>query len=108
MLALTCKTQTAGSSNNIVRHNESFANDFGIQINGCSNNVIFENESHDNRNSGMRNILTSNGTLIENNRVLNNALRGISVTTGSSGVLVARNKAFNNGVADPDRFSTGR
>jgi len=28
--------------------------------------VVFENETHDNRNSGMRNIDTSNGTLIEN------------------------------------------
>jgi parallel beta-helix repeat protein len=91
---------TFASSNNIVRHNESFGNDFGIQVNASVNNVIFENESHDNRNSGMRNIGTSNGTLIENNRVLNNAARGISITTGSSGVLVARNKAFDSGVAD--------
>ncbi len=91
---------TAAASNNIVRHNESFANDFGIQVNGSVNNVVFENETHDNPNSGMRNIGTSNGTVIENNRVLNNAARGISITTGSSGVLVARNKAFDSGVAD--------
>ena len=48
----------------------------------------------------MRNIGASNGTLIENNRALNNAVRGISITTGSSGVLVARNNAFDSGVAD--------
>jgi len=91
---------TAAAANNTVRHNESFANDFGIQMNGSANNVVFENESHDNRNTGLRNIGASNGTFIENNRVLNNAIRGISVTTGSSGVVVARNKAFDNGVAD--------
>ncbi len=91
---------TFASSNNIVRHNESFGNDFGIQVNGSVNNVIFENVTHDNRNSGMRNIGTSNGTLIENNRALNNTIRGIAITTGSSGVLVARNKAFDSGVAD--------
>ena len=48
----------------------------------------------------MRNVGASNGTLIENNRALNNAVRGISITTGSSGVFVARNKAFDNDVAD--------
>jgi parallel beta-helix repeat protein len=85
-----------GSVGNIVRHNESFENDFGIQVaGGAANNVIFHNVSHDNRRFGIRNIVGSNGTLIENNRSLNNAGPGIAVLN-STGVTVARNKAFNN------------
>jgi len=45
---LTPGQAAAASSNNIVRHNESFANDFGIQVNASLNNVVFENETHDN------------------------------------------------------------
>ena len=91
----------SGSVGNTVRHNETFANDFGIQVaGGAAYNAIFHNESHDNRQIGMRNIGLSNGTLIENNRVLDNVQRGISVTGGSNGVVVARNKAFNNDAAD--------
>jgi len=52
---LTPGQAPGASSNNIVRHNESFANDFGIQVNASLNNVVFENETHDNRNTGMRN-----------------------------------------------------
>jgi parallel beta-helix repeat protein len=101
--AIACGINVIGpeSARNIVRHNETFENQFGIQVAvEAANNVIFHNESHDNRGIGIRNIVGSNGTLIENNRVLNNVLRGISVTLGSSGVLVARNKAFNNDAAD--------
>jgi parallel beta-helix repeat protein len=90
----------AGSADNIVRHNETFENDFGIQVaGGAANNVIFHNDSHDNRRVGIRNIVSSNGTLIENNRVLDNGgiaeLGGIRLSQ-STGVTVARNKAFNN------------
>lgn len=89
-----------GSAGNIVRHNETFENDFGIQVAfEAANNVIFHNESHDNRRVGIRNIFSSNGTAIENNRVLDNG--GIAEFGGirlsqSTGVTVARNKAFNN------------
>jgi hypothetical protein len=62
--------------------------------------VIFHNESHDNRRVGIRNILSSNGTLIENNRVFDNGFGtgpfGGILLSGSTGVTVARNKAFNN------------
>lgn len=91
----------AGSVGNTVRHNETFANDFGIQVlaGGATSNVIFHNESHDNRRVGIRNILSSNGTLIESNRVFDNGgilqFGGI-LLSGSTGVTVARNKAFNN------------
>jgi parallel beta-helix repeat protein len=86
----------AGAVGNIVRHNESFANDFGIQVaGGAADNLIFNNVSHDNRRFGIRNIGGSNGTFIENNRSLNNAGPGIAVLN-STGVTVARSKAFNN------------
>ena len=90
----------SGSVGNIVRHNETFENDFGIQAaGGAANNVIFDNESHDNRRVGIRNIGSSNGTVIENNRVFDNGgigqFGGI-LLSGSTGVTVARNEAFNN------------
>jgi hypothetical protein len=89
-----------GSAGNIVRHNETFRNDFGIQVAfEAANNVIFHNESHDNRRVGIRNIFSSNGTVIGNNRVFDNGgvlqFGGI-LLSGSTGVTVARNKAFNN------------
>ncbi|MGQ0714853.1 MAG: right-handed parallel beta-helix repeat-containing protein [Gemmatimonadaceae bacterium] len=85
-----------GSDGNVVRHNEAYDNDFGIQVAaGADNNVIFGNESHDNRRFGIRNLAGSNGTALENNRSLNNAGPGIAVLS-STGVTVARNKAFDN------------
>lgn len=88
----------AGSVGNIVRHNETFQNDFGIQVaGGAADNVIFNNESHDNRQFGIRNVGSSNGTAIEDNRVLDNTGPGIAVLPGPpTGVTVARNKAFGN------------
>jgi parallel beta-helix repeat protein len=68
-------------------------------VNAATNNVIRNNHSHDNRRVGIRNILSSDGTLIENNRVFDNggALQfGGILLSGSTGVTVARNKAFNN------------
>lgn len=89
-----------GSAGNVVRHNETFENDFGIQVAfEAANNVLFHNKSHDNRRVGIRNIVSSNGTVIENNRVFDNGgvdqFGGI-LLLGSTGVTVARNKAFNN------------
>ncbi|MGH7662873.1 MAG: right-handed parallel beta-helix repeat-containing protein [Gemmatimonadaceae bacterium] len=91
-----------GSDGNVVRHNEVFENDFGIQVAaGADNNLIFHNESHDNRRFGIRNLAAANGNVIENNRSVNNAGPGIAVFLSSTGVTVARNKAFNNA---PDLF----
>jgi parallel beta-helix repeat protein len=94
----------AGSVGNIVRHNETFQNDFGIQVLGATNNRIFHNDSHDNRRVGIRNIFSSDGTLIANNRVFDNGggpgpIGGIRLSE-STGVTVARNKAFNNTPVD--------
>jgi len=90
----------SGSAGNIVRHNETFENDFGIQVAfGAADNVIFHNVSHDNRRVGIRNIFSSNGTVIENNRVLDTGglaeFGGIRLSQ-STLVTVARNKALNN------------
>jgi parallel beta-helix repeat protein len=94
----------AGSVGNVVRHNETFANQFGVQVaGGAARNVVFHNWSHDNRRLGIRNIGGSNGSVIENNRVLANAFEGIAVLQ-STGVTVARNKAFDNA---PDLFWDG-
>ena len=86
------------SVGNIVRHNETFENDFGIQTaGGAADNVIFNNESHNNRRFGIRNVGSSNGTVIEDNRALDNAGPGIALLLGApTGVTVARNKAFGN------------
>lgn len=90
----------AGSIGNVVRYNEAFENDFGIQVaGGAADNMIFHNQSHDNRRVGIRNIASSNGTLIGNNRVFDNGgvgqFGGIFLSA-STGVTVARNKAFRN------------
>lgn len=88
-----------GSSHNIIRHNLTFNNQWGIQIAaGALNNVVFHNESRGNRDAGLRNIAASNGTMIENNRVFNNAVHGIRITTGSSDLFVARNHVFGHPV----------
>lgn len=86
------------SVGNIVRHNETFENDFGVQVaGGAVNNVVFRNESHHNRRFGIRNVGTSNGTVIEGNWALNNTGPGIAVLLGvPTGVTVARNTAFDN------------
>jgi parallel beta-helix repeat protein len=121
-----CGINVAGAASvgNIVRHNETFGNDFGIQVadaGATTNNVIIHNESHNNRRLGMRIVFAngttvennrlwqnteegirdtvSNGTKIENNRVLDNG-KGITVRN-STDVLVARNRAFGN---TPDLF----
>ncbi|MGH7481084.1 MAG: right-handed parallel beta-helix repeat-containing protein [Longimicrobiales bacterium] len=94
-----------GSVGNIVRHNETFGNDFGVQIaGGAADNVVFHNESHDNRKFGIRTIGGPTGTVIENNRAVDNAGPGIALLLGSSATSVVRNKAFDN---DPDLFWDG-
>jgi len=94
-----------GSVGNVVRHNRSLRNAFGIRLNdGASNNVIFHNRSSFNRRFGILNRAGATGTLIIENRTFSNTGtgtaptegRGIAVTTGSTGVSVLRNHAFFN------------
>jgi parallel beta-helix repeat protein len=95
----------SGSVGNIVRHNETFGNDFGIQVaGGAVDNHVFRNVSHDNRGLGIRTIGFTNGTVIENNRVMDNAGPGIAVLAMSSNARVVRNHAFGN---TPDLFWDG-
>jgi parallel beta-helix repeat protein len=93
------------SAGNVVRHNRSVRNSFGIRLNdAASNNVVFRNKSNHNRRFGILNRTGANGTLIANNRTFFNTGtgapptegRGIAVTSGSTGVKVLRNHAFFN------------
>ncbi|MGH7477242.1 MAG: right-handed parallel beta-helix repeat-containing protein [Longimicrobiales bacterium] len=85
------------SDGNVVRHNESFGNDFGIQVAAqASDNLVFHNYSHDNRRFGIRTVGGVTGTLLANNRALDNAGPGIALLFFSSGNTVERNRAFNN------------
>jgi parallel beta-helix repeat protein len=102
-----CGINVAGAESvgNIVRHNETFGNDFGIQVaGGAVDNHVFRNVSHDNRGLGIRTIGFTNGTVIENNRVMDNAGPGIAVLAMSSNARVVRNHAFGN---TPDLFWDG-
>jgi len=95
----------AGSVGNVVRHNVSLQNAFGIRLNdGAANNVVFHNKSNSNRRFGILNRTGATGTLIKDNRTFSNTGtgvaptegRGIGITTGSSKVKVVNNHAFSN------------
>jgi parallel beta-helix repeat protein len=84
-----------GSTNNVVRHNVSMNNNWGIRVGlAATDNVVFHNRSINNRAFGILNFSGANGTSIKANRAFGNPT-GISVQ-GSSGVTVARNHAFGN------------
>lgn len=89
-----------GSTGNLIRHNLTVDNVWGIQIAGgtSANNTVFENTSVHNRQHGIRNI-GAPGNVIENNRTFGNTLHGIGLHF-STGVVVARNHAFDNEVSD--------
>jgi parallel beta-helix repeat protein len=97
------------ASDNIIRHNETRNNRFGINLNGSGQgNVIFGNRSHDNAQRGIVNAALSHGNVIENNHVFANGLIpipgaagvgvGINVVT-SSLVTVRNNRAEGNGAS---------
>jgi parallel beta-helix repeat protein len=85
----------AGSTGNVVRHNKSINNNWGIRVGlGATNNVVFHNRTVNNRAFGILNFSGGDGTSIKGNRALGNPT-GISIQ-GSTGVTVARNHAFGN------------
>jgi parallel beta-helix repeat protein len=85
----------AGSTGNVVRHNVSRNNNWGIRIGfGATGNRVFHNRSKNNRAFGILNFSGADGTAIKVNRVRGNPT-GISIQ-GSTGVIVARNHAFGN------------
>ena len=93
------------ASDNIIRHNETFNNRFGIHLNGTGpGNVVFGNRSHDNVQRGIVNAGLSHGNLIENNHVFANGLAGALGAVGvginvvnSSNVTVRNNRSEGNG-----------
>ena len=96
----------AGSSDNIIRQNETFGNGMaGVQANASGpRNVLFSNRSYSNT-IGIRNILGSNGNLIENNYVFLNAapatqpptlVSGGIIIGASTGVTVRNNRSERN------------
>src|ERR687885_1288135 len=69
----------AGSTGNIVRHNVSRNNNWGIRVGfGATDNVVFHNRSVNNRAFGILNFSGGNGTSITGNRVFANPT-GISI-----------------------------
>jgi len=90
------------SSDNIIRHNETFLNgQAGVQTNASGpRNVLFGNRSHNNA-IGIRNIFASNQTVIENNEVFANGSATAAVSGGilvgaSTLVTVRNNRAEKN------------
>jgi parallel beta-helix repeat protein len=99
----------AASSDNIIRHNETFLNNTaGVQTNGSGpRNVLFSNRSYSNT-IGIRNILGSNGNVMENNYVFLNVapaptpdtppvlVSGGIIVGASTGVIVRNNRSERN------------
>jgi len=97
------------ASDNIIRHNETLNNRFGINLNGSGpGNVIFGNRSHDNAQRGIVNAALSHGNAIEYNHVFANGLTPIPGVAGvgvginvlnSNLVTVRNNRAEGNGAS---------
>ena len=94
-------------ADNIIRHNETYNNRFGIHLNGTGpRNVVFGNRSYDNTQRGIVNANFSHENIIEYNHVFTNGLEAIpgvgGVGTGinivnSNQVTVRNNTAQGNG-----------
>jgi parallel beta-helix repeat protein len=95
----------AGSSDNIVRHNETFLNgSAGVHVNGSGpRNVLHGNRSHSN-SIGIRNVVGSHGNVIENNHLFANAPVTPAAVSGgiilglSTGVTVRNNRSERNAI----------
>jgi len=93
----------AGSTDNIVRDNETFQNgQAGLQASSSGpRNVLRRNRSHNNA-IGIRNILGSHGNVIENNYVFANAPTPLGPVSGgiivgtSTNVTVSNNRSERN------------
>lgn len=95
------------ASENIIRHNETLNNRFGIHLNASGpGNVVFGNRSHDNSQRGIVNANLSHGNVIENNHALANGLTpipgvggvGVGINIVNSNLVTVRsNKAEGNG-----------
>jgi parallel beta-helix repeat protein len=95
------------ASDNIIRHNETLNNRFGINLIGSgTGNIIFGNRSHDNLQRGIVNGNLSNGNVIEYNHVFANGLIlipgvagvGVGINVANSSLVTVRsNRAEGNG-----------
>lgn len=98
-----------GSSDNIIRHNQTFDNgQHGINLfQSGAGNVVFGNRVHDNGVRGIQSTQQSNGNVIENNHVVANGLiprptvQGVGVgisVINSTNVTVRNNRSESNGL----------
>ncbi|HYY64442.1 MAG TPA: right-handed parallel beta-helix repeat-containing protein, partial [Gaiellaceae bacterium] len=63
----------AGSTSNVIRHNVSINNNWGIRVGlAATGNAVFHNRSINNRAFGILNFAGANGTSIKANRVFGN------------------------------------
>jgi parallel beta-helix repeat protein len=100
-ITVTSSVTVAATSNNIIRHNQTYSNgQAGLQIltlppivGALSGNVLFGNDSYKNP-IGIRNVQSAHGSVIENNRVFEN-VRGI-IVGNSTGVTVRNNRSERN------------
>jgi parallel beta-helix repeat protein len=129
---------TGGSTGNVVRENETFANARqyeraapGIRLYGAPGNVVAGNVSHHNEDSGIEAYAGSNNTLIYNNvtylngdhgidnltctgqhivanSVYKNVTAGINVEGTSTGATLANNISLDNGIKSPRTHSNIR
>jgi parallel beta-helix repeat protein len=88
-------TITGTSSDNVIRHNETFKNGLaGLQLlTAGPGNVLFSNDSYENP-VGLRNVVSTHGSMIENNRIFSNT-QGI-IVGASTGVTVRNNRSERN------------
>jgi nitrous oxidase accessory protein NosD len=97
------------ASDNIIRHNETFNNRFGINLIGSGpGNVIVGNRSRDNAQRGIVNGSLSHGNVIEHNHVSANGLTpipgvagvGVGINVANSDLVTVRNnKVEGNGTS---------
>ena len=122
---------STGSTRNEVSGNDVFANAqvfqrgaSGIRVYGSPGNTISSNRSHDNEDSGIEFVSSSNANIAVNNvtygngdhgiddlqstglrvisnTVYNNLTAGINVEGGSTGATIANNISVDNGIASP-------
>lgn len=97
----------AGSSRNIIRHNEVFNNRLnGINLNAAgSGNIVFGNRTHANVQRGIQN-LNSHANVYENNHVFENTNIGMLIANNSRDVTVRNNRLENNTI-DGIRVAAG-
>jgi parallel beta-helix repeat protein len=98
-----CTPSGAASSGNIIRHNQTSGNRFGIHLNGTGpDNVVFRNETFDNRMAGISLLRSGQaepggtGNVVFRNDSYRNGTRGIQNLGMSPGNVIENNRVFAN------------